>query len=669
MVDATWDGYVNANWTTYAGTGPNGPGTNWNGTGVPDGTATFPGNAYQNSININSSATANTSVGTMLFQGGMSYTFGIGVGVFSLTGLGIVNQSVSSDTFTSSGNAELNFKNNSSAGPSFIQLTQNSGLGFFNSSNAGHAIINDQTTNNGGVAFFDQSAASSASSYIDPLSSIIKTAHLITFYNSSSAAGANLHALTGGVISFLGNSYGGASSVVLDTGATLDLSGHNHGDLTFGGISSSGTILLADNSYSIVSAGTSTLGGTITGTGGMGVGFSQVPGIAPGSLPMVFVTSSLQFTGDTTICNGTLEIGSGGSLSGGIGFSVLPMPTTPVSKQQGPVSDAAAASTLPTLKIDATGPFTNTIKNFVAGDGIDLAFRPLTAGDKINWTQTDANTGTLAVVSGGGTPIISLTLTGTHQTSEFSLSSDGKAGTLITSTNASPIATTIQQEVLGLYAALYNRAADYSGEQYWSNFVNQMPDAGGKVSAVNAASTSITTADASALGQAFVQTQSDYFNKTYSGLSDAAFVNALYTNIGGNAGDPNGVAYWTSQLAAAQGSGQNAQTARAGLVGQFVHDLIDFDLTSTPAGLTTAQYQAALLRQAVINDKIATSLGYAILSNSQQGQILVAQSIGDAAYNASVTALSHITSDPGTISVAVTGISNAVTHQTLSSIV
>ena len=95
-------------------------------------------------------------------------------------------------------------------------------------------------------------------------------------------------------------------------------------------------------------------------------------------------------------------------------------------------------------------------------------------------------------------------------------------------------ATSVQQEVLGLYAALYNRATDFGGYSYWVNTVGQLPDGVG-VTTANAGTTAVTVNDATVLGQLFVNTQSSYFNSVYGGLSDSAFITALYVNIGGNA--------------------------------------------------------------------------------------------------------------------------------------
>ncbi len=52
----------------------------------------------------------------------------------------------------------------------------------------------------------------------------------------------------------------------------------------------------------------------------------------------------------------------------------------------------------------------------------------------------------------------------------------------------------------------------------------------------------------------FVNTQSTFFNATYGSLTDSQFINALYVNIAGNAGDPGGVSYWEGLLEQAEGA-------------------------------------------------------------------------------------------------------------------
>jgi autotransporter-associated beta strand protein len=225
--------------------------------------------------------------------------------------------------------------------------------------------------------------------------------------------------------------------------------------------------------------------------------------------------------------------------------------------------------------------------------------------------------------------------------------------------------TSVQQEILGLYSALYNRATDFDGALFWTGVAAGQPDGSG-VTTANAGSTAVTVNDATVLGQFFVNTQSSYFNSVYGGLSDSAFINAMYVNIGGNAGDPGGIVYWVNLLQQAEAAGQSVQAARAGLVGQFVHDLIDYNINDRPAGLTDAQWQAAVQRQEAIDNKIAVSLDYSNASQQPGGSILVVHTVGDTAYQAATTVLQGVTYDSATVTAAIVGINNAVAHHDLS---
>ncbi len=291
-------------------------------------------------------------------------------------------------------------------------------------------------------------------------------------------------------------------------------------------------------------------------------------------------------------------------------------------------------------------------------------------------TYIDSNSKPHGFLYSGGTYTTIDDPLGTYGTTPYGINDAGQIVGQYTDTNtfthgflATPPTspTSVQQEILGLYAALYDRAADFPGYSYWVGIDGQQPDSGG-VTVANANTAAVTLKDAGVLGQAFVNTQSTFFNLIYGSLTDGAFINALYVNIGGNAGDPGGIAYWANLLQEAEAGGASVQAARAGLVGQFVHDLIDFDLTPGAAalGLTAAQYQDALTRQASINDKIAVSLAYSIASQQTGGSILDAHSVGDAAYNAAITVIQGVNSNPTTANVAITGIINAVGQQDLT---
>ena len=225
--------------------------------------------------------------------------------------------------------------------------------------------------------------------------------------------------------------------------------------------------------------------------------------------------------------------------------------------------------------------------------------------------------------------------------------------------------TSVQQEVLGLYAALYGRAAEFPGYSFWIGQVTAQSDGAG-VTLANAAGTAVTTNDALFLGQQFVNTQATYFNQIYASLNDSDFINALYINIGGNAGDPGGISYWTNLLQLAEAAGQSSQASRAGLVGQFVHDLVDVNLAAFASILTPDQLLAAEQRQGTINAKIAVSLTYLNATQQPDGAILIPHTVSDAAFQAAVNVIQPVTYDPVTVITAITGIANVVAHQDLT---
>jgi len=96
-----------------------------------------------------------------------------------------------------------------------------------------------------------------------------------------------------------------------------------------------------------------------------------------------------------------------------------------------------------------------------------------------------------------------------------------------------------------------------------------------------------------------------------------------------------------------------------------VHDLIDYNINDRPAGLTDAQWQAAVQRQETIDNKIAVSLDYSNASQQSGGSILVAHTVGDAAYQAATTILQSVTYNPATVTAAIVGINIAVASHDL----
>jgi probable HAF family extracellular repeat protein len=228
--------------------------------------------------------------------------------------------------------------------------------------------------------------------------------------------------------------------------------------------------------------------------------------------------------------------------------------------------------------------------------------------------------------------------------------------------------TSVQQQILGLYGVLYDRAADFGGLSYWTGVVGQQPDGAG-VTVANGASTAITTNDATVLGQLFVSTESSYFNQVYGAMSDSAFITTLYGTIGGNTiGIAPGITYWSGVLQAAEAAGQSQQAARAGIVGEIVQAMIDYNINIRAAGYTDAEWLAAQQRQETTDNKVAVSLAYSNASQQPGGTILDAVTVTDAAFQAATRVIEGVTYNGTTADAAISHILYAVALQDLTQI-
>ena len=229
-----------------------------------------------------------------------------------------------------------------------------------------------------------------------------------------------------------------------------------------------------------------------------------------------------------------------------------------------------------------------------------------------------------------------------------------------------PQATTVQLEIAGLYAAVYNRAVDSVGMSYWVGVTSQQQDASGLTQS-NANTTAVSAADATSLGKFIVLAENSYYNKVYAPLNDSDFVDALYLNIGGtHAETTSAISYWVGQLQNLEKTAQNVQDARASLVGGFVQALLSTDLTQWTSILTPDQMSLAIQRQAAVYDKLTVSLAYLGASAALGGSFLNAHAVGDSAFSAEVRSLGSVTADPTSVTTALTGILNAAVHQDLS---
>ena len=232
--------------------------------------------------------------------------------------------------------------------------------------------------------------------------------------------------------------------------------------------------------------------------------------------------------------------------------------------------------------------------------------------------------------------------------------------------------TTVQQEIAGLYVTLYGLAATQAGITYWTNVVSAF-DPG--ITAANAGSTAISGADEVYLGQQMtagspVVNGTTYFQTVYpTTMTDLAYVEALYQNMSGFIGTTAGDQYWLSVLQQTEaGNGGNAILAREAIVGQFTHDFYGNDLTVGAAalGVSASDYALLVAGQQTLRNKATVAQYWATETGVSGGAILNFTSVTDPSFAAAQHVLAGITSDPNTVTVAITGIAAAVAQQNLS---
>ncbi len=185
------------------------------------------------------------------------------------------------------------------------------------------------------------------------------------------------------------------------------------------------------------------------------------------------------------------------------------------------------------------------------------------------------------------------------------------------------MATAFGDYVLGLYAAIYKRAPDKAGYQFWT-----------------------AGSDLNATAEAFA-THTQWTVDFPSTLTDAEYVDKIYLNVLNIAGDASGRAYWTDLIS-------TKAISRTDMVAGFVKAVLDFDpakSTATGADLTNATSAFN-----VLSNKIAFS-NYWI--NSPKAIATGVDTIGSAVYNESVSLLASV-KDAVTLMAAKTAISSSI---------
>jgi autotransporter passenger strand-loop-strand repeat protein len=242
---------------------------------------------------------------------------------------------------------------------------------------------------------------------------------------------------------------GTASNPVVSSGGSLAVLNHGVADAAIiysGGsetISKGGTDLGAQ-----ISGGTQVTSGLVSGaTIFAGSQMVQSAGIARGTTVSnggMEIVSSGGATSGTVLKGGQETVLGGGRSCGTVvsngGYELVSSGgTTAATKISGGTLEVAAGGTASgvvfssggTLQLDASSHFASTISGFHLGDATDLqglAFNP--SSSTLTWTQKKSSSGTLTIKEGSQTQ--SLALVGSYTTANFSATSDGHGGTLIT---------------------------------------------------------------------------------------------------------------------------------------------------------------------------------------------------------------------------------------------
>lgn len=199
--------------------------------------------------------------------------------------------------------------------------------------------------------------------------------------------------------------------------------------------------------------------------------------------------------------------------------------------------------------------------------------------------------------------------------------------------------TTVNQTIAACYVAFFGRSPDQQGLQFW------------QASAANSGLSGLSLAENIASGF----TNNPNFAQTYGQLGNAAFVQQIYQNIGGNTGDANGIQYWTNLL--------NSGETRAKVVADFVYGVLNMTQAAINAEvaagtITQADATAALARQSYLTNRSNVALAYTqtmgaasnLAASTNQNSLTSLQS--DPAYLASQAILNSVTADPATVTAA-----------------
>jgi S-layer protein len=180
-----------------------------------------------------------------------------------------------------------------------------------------------------------------------------------------------------------------------------------------------------------------------------------------------------------------------------------------------------------------------------------------------------------------------------------------------------------QTAITNLYTALFNRAPDAAGFDFWAQAL------------ANGASLSTITA-------------SFLFSPESTSIYPVSqtpeqFVTTFYQTVFGRAPDASGLAFWTAALNAA--GGMNSIAGKVSIVSKIV-EIVSTPLTAKPADLTDAQYAETLADRATFANKVSVGVYFAVEKQGTNVDMAKKALAGVNANASSVDAAKSIISTP-----------------------
>ncbi len=173
----------------------------------------------------------------------------------------------------------------------------------------------------------------------------------------------------------------------------------------------------------------------------------------------------------------------------------------------------------------------------------------------------------------------------------------------------------IEQKITGLYIGYFNRAGDKDGLDFWRDKAN----------------TSSNSSDTlKELSAQFAK--HPLFLSTYSHLNNRAFVEKIYQNSLGKAGDSEGVNFWTQGL--------DGGMKRSDMVSSFIEASLEGDLEKLL--LSSNELKIAQKRQDLITNKVNVALKFTTLLSSSTNVEDINSPQNDPAYLASIKIISDV---------------------------